>query len=69
MRTNSGNDQGRDVNRDPTMKEHERVRGKSGATVLDANANPRARGAGDQRTTGMGSHARKARSKADHRIR
>jgi hypothetical protein len=52
------------------MKEHERARGKSGAAVLDSKAksgtiaNNR-----DQRTTGMGSNARKSGRKGDQRIR
>ena len=61
MRRNSGDDQGRDLDLDPTTKEHERERGKSGAAVLDPHANDGSieneRG---QRTTGMGSHARKS---------
>lgn len=66
MRRNSGNDQGRDRFLDPTVKEHERKRGKSGTAVLDRDANK-----GDiednrkQRTTGMGSHARKSGHKGD----
>lgn len=61
MRRNSGKDESRDRLLDPTMKEHERERGKSGAAVLDADANQ-----GEisdnlkQRTTGMGSNARKS---------
>jgi hypothetical protein len=61
MRRNSGDDHGRDLDLDPTEKEHERERGKSGAAVLDPHANEGAieneRG---QRTTGMGSRARKS---------
>lgn len=66
MRRNSGKDEGRDRLLDPTMKERERERGKSGTAVLDADAND-----GEiadnlkQRTTGMGSHARKAGHKGD----
>lgn len=68
MRTNSGSDQGRDVNRDPTMKERERSRGRGG-TALDANADRRGIGANRvQRPTAIGSHARKAGSKGDRRI-
>ena len=66
MRRNSGDDQGRDRFLDPTVKEHERKRGKSGEAVLDPDANE-----GDidnnreQRTTGMGSHARKSAGRGD----
>jgi hypothetical protein len=70
MRRNSGKDESRDRLLDPTMKEHERERGKSGAAVLDRHANER--GIEDnarQRSTGMGSHARKAGQKGDQRIR
>jgi hypothetical protein len=70
MRRNSGDDQGRDLDRDPTTKEHERARGKSGTAVLDADANKRGIASNrDQRTTGMGSHARKGGKKGDQRIR
>jgi hypothetical protein len=68
MRRNSGRDESRDRNLDPTTKEHERDRGKSGTAVLDKEANE-----GEiednlkQRTTGMGSHARKAGYKGDRR--
>lgn len=64
MRTNSGNDEGRNRHLDPTTREHERERGKSGTAVLDRDANK-----GDvddnavQRTTGMGSNARKSGQK------
>ena len=66
MRRNSGKDESRDRFLDPTMKEHERERGKSGSAVLDRDANK-----GDiednrgQRTTGMGSNARKTGQKDD----
>lgn len=66
MRRNSGKDEGRDSLLDPTMKERERERGKSGTAVLDPDAND-----GEiadnlkQRTTGMGSHARKTGHKGD----
>ncbi|MGN6156153.1 MAG: hypothetical protein ACTHN4_10540 [Sphingomicrobium sp.] len=66
MRRNSGKDEGRDSFLDPTMKERERERGKSGTAVLDPDAND-----GEiadnlkQRTTGMGSHARKTGHKGD----
>jgi len=66
MRRNSGKDESRDRLLDPTTKEHEREHGKSGTAVLDRNANE---GEIDtsrkQRTTGMGSHARKTGSKGD----
>jgi len=66
MRRNSGDDQARDLNRDPTMKEHERARGKSGAAVLNPKANEGSvENNRDQRTTGMGSSARKTGSKGD----
>lgn len=60
MRRNSGKDENRDRLLDPTIKEHERERGKSGTAVLDRHANE-----GEiydnrkQRTTGLGSSARK----------
>lgn len=66
MRRNSGKDEGRDRLLDPTMKERERERGKSGTAVLDRDVND-----GEiadnlkQRTTGMGSHARKTGRKGD----
>lgn len=66
MRRNSGKDEGRDRLLDPTMKERERERGKSGTAVLDPDAND-----GEiadnlkQRTTGLGSHARKTGHKGD----
>jgi hypothetical protein len=61
MRRNSGNDQGRDRFLDPTVKEHERGLGKSGTAVLDRDANKgKIKDNRDQRTTGMGSHARKS---------
>ena len=61
MRRNSGKDESRDRLLAPTIKEHERERGKSGTAVLDRDANE-----GEiadnlkQRTTGMGSRARKS---------
>jgi hypothetical protein len=66
MRRNSGKDESRDRLLDPTMQEHERERGKSGTAVLDPQANE-----GEisdnlkQRSTGMGSHARKTGEKGD----
>ena len=60
MRRNSGKDESRDRLLDPTMKDHERERGKSGTAVLDPEARE---GEIDdnlkQRTTGMGSNSRK----------
>lgn len=60
MRRNSGDDEGRNRHLDPTVKEHERELGKSGSAVLDPDAKKEnaARPHG-QRTTGMGSNARK----------
>lgn len=61
MRRNSGKDESRDRLLDPTIKEHERKRGKSGTAVLDRHANE-----GEiadnhkQRTTGLGSGTRKS---------
>jgi hypothetical protein len=64
MRRNSGKDEGRDRFLDPTMKEHERKRGKSGTAVLDPDAQEgEIKNNLDQRATGMGSHARKTGSK------
>jgi len=61
MRRNSGDDQGRNRLLDPTMKEHERERGKSGAAVLDRDAKKgEIDGNRGQRTTGLGSNARKS---------
>jgi len=64
MRRNSGKDEGRNLFLDPTMRDRERERGRSGAAVLTRDANE---GAIDnnrnQRTTGMGSHARKTDQK------
>ena len=58
MRRNSGDDEGRNNHLDPTVKEHERARGKSGAAVLDRKDEPEGPEP-RQRTTEMGSHARK----------
>ena len=60
MRRNSGDDEGRNRFLDPTTKAQEAERGKSGAAVLDRDANKDeiADNAG-QRTTAMGSNARK----------
>lgn len=64
MRRNSGKDDSRDRLLDPTMKERERERGMSGAAVLDAGArNGKIDKNSEQRTTGMGSRARKSRTK------
>ena len=70
MRRNSGDDQGRDLNLDPTMKERERAHGKSGAAVLDSKAKSGAIASNrHQRATGMGSNAHKSKHKGDQRIR
>lgn len=59
-RRNSGDDESRNRFLDPTMKEHERERGKSGAAVLDTDANKgEIEDNAGQRTTEMGSNARK----------
>lgn len=64
MRRNSGNDEGRNRHIDPTVKEHERELGKSGSAVLDREANEgKAARTNAQRTTGMGSNARKGGQK------
>lgn len=66
MRRNSGTDEGRNRHLDPTVKEHERERGKSGAAVLDRDANKREISKdSEQRTTGMGSGARKSGGKGE----
>lgn len=60
MRRNSGKDESRDRLLDPTIKDHERERGKSGTAVLDRHANEgEIEDNQNQRTTGMGSSARK----------
>lgn len=65
MRRNSGDDEGRNRHLDPTVKEHERKLGKSGSAVLDPEARKGSAGASDrQRTTGMGSNARKGGEKS-----
>lgn len=65
MRRNSGDDEGRNRHLDPTMKEHERQRGKSGSAVLDSKSK-KGETVGDsaQRTTGMGSSTRKSDGKS-----
>lgn len=61
MRRNSGDDQGRNRHLDPTVKEHERELGKSGEAVLDEDARKgNVEDNEGQRTTGMGSAARKS---------
>ncbi len=66
MRRNSGDDQGRNRYLDPTMKEHERERGKSGSAVLDTDAKKQDIDDNlEQRSTGLGSHARKTGHKGD----
>lgn len=70
MRRNSGDDEGRDNFLDPTVKEHERAKGKSGAAVLDPDANKKGIPEhSEQRTPQMGSHARKTGQKGagEHR--
>jgi len=60
MRRNSGGDEGRNRHLDPTVKERERELGKSGSAVLDPDATKgKAAKSDGQRTTGMGSNARK----------
>ncbi|MGI8704574.1 MAG: hypothetical protein ACR2JJ_02035 [Sphingomicrobium sp.] len=62
MRRNSGDDESRNRHLDPTTKERERERGKSGAAVLDRDANKgEVKDNRGQRTTEMGSNARKSR--------
>lgn len=64
MRRNSGGDESRNRHLDPTVKEHERELGKSGSAVLDREANKgKAARTDGQRTTGMGSNARKGGQK------
>jgi hypothetical protein len=61
MRRNSGDDQGRNRHLDPTMKEREAELGKSGTAVIDRDAKKGEIDAdSSQRTTGMGSNARKS---------
>jgi hypothetical protein len=62
MRRNSGTDESRDNLLDPTMKEHEAERGKSGEAVIDKDpaGTPETR-QGGQKSTGMGSHTSKSR--------
>ena len=67
MRRNSGDDEGRNRFLDPTMKEHEAERGKSGTAVIDRDANKgEIADNRDQRTTGMGSNARKSGQKGEN---
>ena len=67
MRRNSGDDQGRNRFLDPTMKEHEAKLGKSGAAVIDPDARKgEIEDNADQRTTGMGSNARKSGQKDEN---
>lgn len=66
MRRNSGTDEGRDNLLDPTTKEHEAERGKSGAAVIDRHPpGPPVENQGSQKSTAMGSHARKTGGKGD----
>lgn len=59
MRSNSGSGEATNNLHDPTLKEKERARGKSGEAVLDAKDEPSGPEP-KQRTTGMGSNARKS---------
>lgn len=66
MRRNSGDDQGRNRFLDPTMRDREHERGKSGAAVIDRDARKgEIEDNAEQRTTGLGSHARKTGQKGD----
>lgn len=66
MRRNSGDDESRNRHLDPTARDRERERGKSGAAVLDRDANKgEIEDHSEQRTTGMGSNARKSGQKGD----
>jgi hypothetical protein len=61
MRRNSGDDEGRNRHLDPTTRDREREGGKSGSAVLDRDANKAETEDNlKQRTTGMGSAARKS---------
>ena len=61
MRRNSGDDEGRNLHLNPKIKEQEADRGKSGAAVIDRDANQGTiEGNEGQRTTGIGSAARKS---------
>jgi hypothetical protein len=64
MRRNSGDDEGRNNMLDPTMKEHERARGKSGEAVMERRENASGPEP-DQKSTGMGSDARKSGQEGD----
>lgn len=66
MRRNSGDDQGRNRFLDPTMRDREHARGKSGTAVIDKDARKgEIEDNHEQRTTGMGSNARKSGQKGD----
>lgn len=66
MRRNSGDDESRNRHLDPTTRDRERERGKSGTAVLNRDANKgEVEDNSKQRTTGMGSHARKSGQKGD----
>ena len=61
MRSNSGKDEKRNNFRDPTLKDREAERGMSGAAVLDKDAHQGSIEDNEgQRTTGLGSAARKS---------
>ena len=65
MRRNSGKDECRNNHLDPTMKEHERARGKSGAAVMERRDDEPKGPEPKQRTTEMGSNARKSGQEGD----
>ena len=66
MRRNSGADEGRNLHRDPTVRDRERERGMSGAAVLDPKANEGTiEDNKGQRTTGLGSNARSEGQEGD----
>lgn len=64
MRTNSGKDESRNRHLDPTMKEHERARGKIGEAVIEQRDEPKPPNE-KQTTTGLGSGARKSGQEGD----
>ena len=60
MRSNSGSGDGTNNLHDPTLKEHERDRGKSGEAILDRKDTEPDGPEPKPRTTEMGSNARKS---------
>ena len=64
MRSNSGSGDGTNNLHDPTLKEHERARGKSGEAVLEREDEP-AEPEPKQQTTHLGSNARKSGQQGD----